>query len=245
MQGPAEGIIETEMLVEEPHYHFTPDFWDQYRFDFKHKRVDIIGWLQSEKYWLHCRDKVFEALCMQPGFVQETKAKLAGAFEKETIAISIRRGDFITNPNHFLLPLEFYLKALVAFFPDYPQCNIIVFSDDPSYCRKEIRALPNVYFAAGYTAMEQLCLMSLCSHFIISNSTFSWWGAMLGEKKGAKIIRSPYYVSGDLAKKIDYKDYYPERWIVFNHEKDHSYVGGLKRNWIMKLLSELSPAKIS
>lgn len=214
---PIQKIVETDFLVEEPFYHYTPDFWDLFAIDFRFKTVDILGWLQSEKYWLHCKDKVIDALKFRDNIYALVKTKYAEALSKSTIAISIRRGDFITDPNFYLLPLEYYLQALKRCFPNYKDYNIIIFTDDFNYCKINIRHLPNIFFASHLDAIGQLCLMSLCDHFIISNSTFSWWGAMLGEKKHSVIIRSPYQIAGELLKKFDNKDYYPDRWHVFDH----------------------------
>jgi len=213
-------IVEAEVAIEEPHYHYTPEFWDTYAETFRTKNVDISGWLQSEKYWEHCKKKVFNTLSVQEEIVKHVKEKFAEALKKNTIAISIRRGDFVTNPNHYLLPIHFYLNALLKYFPEYKASNIIIFSDDFQYCKMEIKALPNIYFAAGLNAIEQLCLMSLCNDFIISNSTFSWWGAILGEKEGTAVIRSPHYLEGPLKNQLNIKDYYPERWISYDHIGD-------------------------
>src|SRR5215831_7485622 len=106
------GHIQTDFCIEEPYYHYCPEFWDAYKEDFRTKNVDILGWLQSEKYWEHCKEKVHKVLEFKPELISQTKTKFSKAFKKETIAISIRRGDFVTNPNFYLLPLEYYLYAL-------------------------------------------------------------------------------------------------------------------------------------
>lgn len=213
---PKQGSVQTELNIKEKDFHYTPEFWDKCKEDFQTKNVDVWGFFQSEKYWAHCKSKVLKALTFEASFLQQTKAKFSPAFSKPTIAISIRRGDFTTTPGYFLLPLEFYLRALTEFFSDHEKYNIIIFSDDLRYCKAHIRNSKNIFFATRLKDIEQLCLMSLCNHFIISNSTFSWWGARLGEKEGTKIIRSPYQYTGWLSH-MNTKDYYPERWLVYDH----------------------------
>lgn len=220
MQPPKQENIITDMLVEEQAYHYIPGFWDQYANDFRTKKVDILGWLQTEKYWQHCKPKVHAALAFKESFYNKIRNKYSKYFEKPTIAVSIRRGDFVTNPNFYLLPIEYYLGALKTFFPGYKDQHVIFFSDDLDYCRHSIKGNRQFYFATGLNAIEQLCLMSMCDDFIISNSTFSWWGAMLGEKKHSKIIRPAFFLDGELMKKFDWKDHYPERWTVYDHTVD-------------------------
>ncbi len=220
LHPPTQGNVETELFIEEPAYNYIPEFWDKYAVDFKTKNVDILGWLQSEKYWLHCKKNVRDIFRFNEEFENELRKRFGKAFMKETIAISIRRGDFITNPNFYLLPLEYYLGALIKYFPGYKEKNIIIFSDDLPYCKRNIRRLPNIFFADDLNDIEQLCMMSSCKHYIISNSSFSWWGAWLGEKDGTCIVRSPYQLAGDFLQRFDTSDYYPGRWKVFDHLKN-------------------------
>jgi hypothetical protein len=176
---------------------------------------NLKGYLQSEKYWAHCVDKVRAALKFKGEFIEQVRQPFESAFTKPTIAISIRRGDYIGNSNYINLGIAHYIQALFTHFPDWEQHNIIVFSDDIPYCRVHFDCLPNVYFSENNSDIEDICLMSQCDHFIIANSTFSWWGAYLGEKKGTKVIRPVKHFDGPLKQKCDIKDYYPERWIAF------------------------------
>jgi hypothetical protein len=81
-----------------------------------------------------------------------------------------------------------------------------VFSDDPDWCRANLPIKNNIYILED--EVTSIYLMGKCDHNIISNSSFSWWGAWLGEEKGKRIIY-PSHKVGDFPN----KDFYPERWI--------------------------------
>ena len=51
-----------------------------------------------------------------------------------------------------------------------------------------------------------MLLMSLCSHHIIANSTFSWWGAFLNESDTKKVIYP------EVGQKVR-TDLFPEDWV--------------------------------
>lgn len=212
-KGPiATGQLPGTPVLHEQHYHYH---------DWPIKQgvnYDLKGWLQSEKYWAHIDSQIRQLFTFQEDFAAGVRARFAQAFEKPTIAISIRRGDYVGNPNYELLPVTYYIQALLEHFPDWLEHNITFFSDDLPYCRVHFECLANARFVDGLNAIEQLCLMSQCDHFIIANSTFSWWGAYLGEKPGSKIIRPAYLFAGPLLQQNDSKDFYPERWIEFDHK---------------------------
>ena len=80
--------------------------------------------------------------------------------------------------------------------------------------------MKNSFFTENLSAIEQLVLGSKCDDFVISNSTFSWWTAWLGEKENSKVIRPLKNFRGDFAKKKIDIDYFPERWISFDDKNE-------------------------
>lgn len=214
---PALRLAPPQLRINEASFSYSGDEFDKHAAEYGTKVVDIGGWLQSEEYWTHCKADVLAALTFQPFIKDAVRHKFRTAFEKPMIAISVRRGDFVNNPNYALLPINYYLLALYDNFKDLSQYNIMVFSDDIPYCKTHFAGLENVFFAET-SPIEQLCLGSHCRHFIISNSTFSWWMAYLGEKEGTKVIRPNYLFEGDLLRQHSDKDYWPKRWSVFDHK---------------------------
>lgn len=198
---------------QETTFHYNEDYVNWLR-DID-RDYDLKGYFQSEKYFEHCKDAVRKALTFKQDFIDQVTVQYDDL--SETIAISIRRGDYVGNPNYHYLPVQHYIHALFEHFPDWMNRHIIIFSDDIPYCRVQFGSLPNIHFSENNSDIEDLCLLSQCKHFIVANSTFSWWGAWLGEKAGSKIIRSTYHFEGNLKLKMDCKDYYPERFIKFDY----------------------------
>lgn len=224
-----EGTMTSNNKITEPHYHYAEEL------GIKSPGInDIDGYFQSEKYWKNYGPIVKEQLTFKDYFINFVKEKYSKALKnKEVIAISIRRGDYVNNPNYAQLPITWYFTALQQYFPDWKTKNIIIFSDDIEYCKLHFGCFENVfyaensfnntdkrfYFHENKSAIEQLCLMTLCNHYIIANSTFSWWGAYLGEKEGTKIIRPKEHLAGSLKVRHITKDYYPKNWIEFIGDK--------------------------
>jgi hypothetical protein len=180
------------------------------------RNYDIDGWLQSEKYFDINKTKHFFQFNDQK--INAIKEKYKLEFSKKTILISIRRGDFVDHPDFYQLSIKYYINALITYFPDWENYTIFVFSDDIKYSKFHFGDFENCIFNDSKGVMEQLMIASLCNHFIISNSTFSWWCAWLGEKNDSKIIRPKFYFSESKRKINNDVDYFPERWITFCHE---------------------------
>lgn len=189
----------------EPCFHYDDSWFEDDK--------DYVGWLQSEKYF-ESKEKVKELFEFDNTFKALVDSKHRTKFEKETICVSIRRGDFVGNENYELIPIKYYIGALLQL--NWKECNILFFSDDISYCRKHFECLDNAFFIDS-DAIEQLYLMNKCDYHVISNSTFSWWGAYLSDSK--RVIRPAYNFSESYLKKYDDKDYYCSDWEVFDHKK--------------------------
>lgn len=168
--------------------------------------VDVHGYFQSQKYWT---GKPFT-------FRKDFVAKLrTDVFNKPTIGIHIRRGDYVGHPEYYQIPIHWYISALLS-IPDWQEHNIIFVSDDIGYCRVHFECLPNAHFIHG-SDIEDLATLTMCDKHILSNSSYSWWGAYLSEQKHVihcgELFRGNYYLTKDS------KDFYPERWICHKGSK--------------------------
>lgn len=199
---------ESFQLISEKCYHF-------HEWPIKKGNFDLEGWLQTEKYFDIPYTK--ELFSFKPEFKQKLLEDYKHIFKKKSILISIRRGDFVHHPLYFQLSYKYYFLALLKHFPDWKDCNILFTSDDISYCKSHFGKLPNAFFLENIPPVEQLIISSNCNHFIISNSTFSWWQAWLGEKTNSLIIRPPKNHRNTRHVQFDDKDYFPDRWIRFDH----------------------------
>lgn len=226
---PDNGIPElVNVNLQEPQFHFTPEWWDVHSKDYASRNINITGWLQSEKYFEHAEQEVRDMLTFKDDFYNELKKRYANLFTKPVIAISIRRGDYIDNPTYELLPIKYYLLALLEYFPDFRESyNIMLFSDDMDYCKLHFQCLDNAYYADGLDGISQLALGAMCDHFILANSTFSWWMAWLGEKiyvtdrkqvSTSKVIRPNFLFAGQYKKDNQEWSFWPERWTMLDHK---------------------------
>lgn len=198
--------------ISEEKFHF-------YYWKIEDDHVDINGWLQTEKYFF--KNDIQNVFLFKESFQIPLLEKFKYIFEKRTILISIRRGDFVNNPKYFQLTYKFYFLALLKNFPDWRNRNLIFASDDIAYCKFHFSFLPNSFFLEDLKAIEQLAVSTKCDDYIISNSTFSWWIAWLGEKESTRIVRPIKNFRGRYANLNSDKDYFPGRWIAFNEKKYH------------------------
>jgi hypothetical protein len=187
-------------------------------------QYDLNGWFQSEKYFNS--EIVKNIFKFKIELVAEVKEKYKKVFSKKNLLISVRRGDFVHHPYYFQLDYKYYFLAIITQFPDWEKRHLIFTSDDINYCKRHFSFLPNAFFIEKSNAVEQLVLGSLCDDFIISNSTFSWWQAWLGENKNTKIIRPIQNFRGTFRLENNDKDYFPDRWISFDpklEKKQYKY----------------------
>ena len=191
-------------IVPEGSFYFNEDL-----FNTCSDWVDIRGFFQSEKYFKHIRDELLVDFEFRDEILNPCK-EMISQFDTPPIALHIRRTDYITNPNHTAIGLEYYEKALENFDKD---SIVLVFSDDPKWCNEQ-----DLFKGGRFLISEDnsnyidMCLMTMCSGHIIANSSFSWWGAWLSNS--IKVIAPADWFKGSDNELLDTKDLYCEGWEV-------------------------------
>ena len=159
------------------------------------KDVNINGYFQSLKYLRLERATLKNTIRFKEKY-NLTANIIAKDFDLKTFSfLHVRRKDYIEKKQyHFPLGKTYYKKAIMQFDQN---SKFLLFSDDLIWCKKqEIFKNENITFIdeilkEDYQDLNkdvlELCLMSKCNGGIISNSTFSWWGAWFQNKNG-KIV---------------------------------------------------------
>jgi hypothetical protein len=142
------------------------------------------------------------------------EAKIRAA--RHPVAVHIRRGDYAqpqTMAFHGLLGAEYYESARQQIEASIEDPTYFLFSDDPAAAVAELGNWPNLIPAGGFSTHEDLKLMALCEHFIIANSTFSWWGAWLGQAPGKRVVAPENWFAPAHGHTTVIADRYPPDWI--------------------------------
>lgn len=129
------------------------------------------------------------------------------------VMVHVRRGDFTPYPDIFpLLMKDYYERARGRLELDGQRPAFFLFSDDPKAATDMLSDWPNLVPVVGMTSLEDFRLMSLCRHFIIANSTFSWWAAWLGSAAD-KRVAAPSQWLGRAFRPTDMDARLPPEWI--------------------------------
>jgi len=174
------------------------------------KPTVFTGWYQSEKYFGDYKEIIRDLFSPTLDFIKKVTIEYPFFLNSIIAAINVRRGDYLTqSTRHPVISLE-YINEAYKYLP--PHDVLFVMSDDMDWCKENIK-LPNVIFnnQSKFWDHEGLWLLSLCDHFIISNSTFSWWGAWLSKTDNKVVIAPDTWFGPDI--KENTKDLYCDSWI--------------------------------
>jgi len=175
----------------------------------RHKKL-MYGYFQSYRW----PDSVkAELLTLKPKTKPPALSSLESLSELEKpLVVHIRLGDYRNEPNFGLLRQEYFRKATEELWSTQNYGKIWLFSDEPSEALKyfPLGLLDHIRVVSEFQNSASLTLesMRLGHGYVISNSTFSWWGAYLTHNPGATVIApAPWFNSLD-----DPIDLVPPAW---------------------------------
>lgn len=173
-------------------------------------RKDTIlkGYFGRERYFIRYRDEIIR-LFRNEDIIEELKDTFKFVLNN-SVSMHVRRGDYLRFSNVYnILTHEYYYNALKLIEKTQIVDNILVFSDDIEWCKSNMPDC-RITFIEGQSDDYDLLLMGLCNRGnIIANSTFSQWGATLGEEPLKPIIApKKWFLNEHLNANV-----VPSRWI--------------------------------
>lgn len=173
----------------------------------------LTGYFQSEKYFADIAEQVREAFSFSERIwdgLDEKLVKRIKSYKEQirntrAVALHIRRGDYLNVPEFYggICTENYYAKAVSLMKERVPEAVFYVFSNDPVWAKSWVKQQENeknpmvVIEGTGEdTGYLDLMLMSECRHYILANSSFSWWGAWLGKAKDKCVIAPAVWQNG-------------------------------------------------
>ena len=197
-------------------YHIKNMLYDANVFNIdSSKSWDIAGWFESFHYFDEIKQIVLKAFVFKSEIFNAANKKILDIKSGDlcpVVSVHFRRGDYLSVAS-LNLSIFYYKKAIDIIYKKTGKFKLLVFSDDIEWCRDNIIG-ENIHFSDADSSGMDMCMMSLCDHNIIANSTFSWWGAYLNRSK-SKIVVCPFYFVAKSGNDHDFLNgqYYPNEWI--------------------------------
>lgn len=154
-----------------------------------------IGYFQSHHY---ISDDFRKKLSEVVGNLCSNQEKFT--INSNDVALHIRRGDFLTASEiYHKIDTAYYTKALKELSNRIDIGKIFIFSDDFEVIKaeiEEISKIAQVVLVEGQSVLEDMNTLRQFQNYVLGNSTFAWWGAMLSiyQKPNVFVPKTPWKV---------------------------------------------------
>lgn len=157
------------------------------------KNLIVKGFFETNRYASEIKaelQKNFQPL--QP-LLPENQKLMDVIRHRNSVCISIRRGDFVDDPNnknvYFVCDRQYFQNAIQKIKEKVQDPVFILFSNDIEWAKQNVKIDGECFYESGKDPVwETFRLMSSCKHFIISNSTLHWWAQYLSPNPDKVVI---------------------------------------------------------
>ncbi len=167
------------------YYTFSRSFFDFPKTTAKNKFV--YGYFQNAKYFEKYADVIRSECRVLDELDEYDRTMLPLIRDSNSVAVSVRA---INELGVSFIDFDYYYRAMKMLDERINNPTFFIFSDNVEITKEKMKFPFPVEYVTPRDACHGLRLMYHCKHFVIGNSTFSWWGAYLGNDP-KKIIIMP------------------------------------------------------
>lgn len=176
----------------------------------------LQGYWQSEKYFKKYSNEIKSDFKFTSNLNSQNIELIKKFSTVNSVSIHIRRGDYLSNKRayafHGVCSLKYYTDAINYISNQISSPIFYIFSDDINWAIQNLKIkFPSFYISHnhGHDSFNDMRLISHCKHHIIANSSFSWWGAWLGNNQSKIVIAPKLWFN----RSIQPNDLIPEDWV--------------------------------
>ena len=202
-----DTLVQLNSFYQEPNFQYDKNILNI------NDNTGIEGYFQSYKYFDEIKDDIKKEFLFKEEIFNQSYENINSLIDHkngydELVAIHVRRGDYIGLPGFEKLGIEYYQTAINKF--NDANYRFVVFSDDIDWCKGLFGEDESIYYSEGQTEYVDMCMMSMCDHFIIANSSFSWWAAYLGQNTDKRVVAPLLWFNPSVGNNT--KDLFPPEW---------------------------------
>lgn len=172
------------------------------------KKYNIIyGYFQSEMFFSQYSETIKRELKIKR--MRDASFFYDKIVNSNSVCVHVRRGDYCQQ-NLIVCDLSYFERAVSIIRSKLDNPEFFVFSDDINWVKENFKISGMNFIDEKVKDYEELSLMYCCKHFIISNSTFSWWAQYLSENPDKIVVAPTKWMPYDKEK----RDIYQENWIL-------------------------------
>ena len=182
--------------------------------------VYMMGVFQNANMVETVYNEVLDVFAFQP-FADAYNLSLMREMQScESVAIHVRKGKDYQARIWYqeTCPVEYYQKAIRLMKEKIPHPKFYVFADNKEWVKENFNDFDYTLVEgnpiAGYGSHYDMQLMSLCRHNILSNSTYSWWGAFLNRNPNKTVVLPDIWFNPESCQKYTSKPVRCEGWIA-------------------------------
>lgn len=187
-----------------------------YKFrNYKAKDYYLDGAFECSKYFDDIRDVIITEFTPKEPPLENNKLLYEELESTESVCVTIRtyrevQGQKTTFNLYKVYDNDYYIRGMEYIKNIYPHAKFFICSDDIDYVRKnfDFSGFDVIYETGNDPVWEKLRLMYSCKHFVISNSSFSWWAQYLC-RNNTKIVVAPKRWFND-----EFQGYLLEDWMI-------------------------------
>ena len=202
-----------------------------------HFHTRLLGYYQSWLYFQNVSEQLRreftfrkEVLDIAEQFhdsihIQEWNCRELGSKWQKYIKVGIhvRRGDFLLTKSqkfgYTVADPGYFTRAMTYFTKRHGRVQFVVCSDDIPWAKENIVLPKNsdskVAFSRGHADFEDLAILALCDHTIMSVGSFGWWAGWLAG--GTTLYYKDWPKEHSLLSyQFDKTTYFPPEWIALS-----------------------------
>ena len=227
-------LIKTDFLrkrkffyIEKKDDHKQTNFNNDYKNILFNNDLYVEGYFESEKYFVKCRDQIINEFKFKNSDLYKNNPYFKNLIQSNSVAICVRQNRFIEGKNNnsdenkkkswnFTLEQIKYINNSAKIIKSkISNAKFFLWSNDFTNLQSELFNfsfqsinLSNINDNSDKRILS-LYLLTQCKHYILTTSSFNWWGAWLSSNENKIIIRPSSFKNFT----INNLDLWPDNWI--------------------------------